>query len=51
MDFPLHIDTISMRLPIVHFTGLRVDFFLKFDVFLSRKVVLHVIIANSAGRD
>ena len=39
MDFPIHIDTLSMGLPIVHFN----------DVFLSLIVVL--ILANSADPD
>ena len=45
MDFPLHIDTIRMGLPIVYFNGSKVKF-LNYDVFLSLKVVL--ILANSA---
>ena len=46
MDFPIHIDTISMGLPIVYFKGSQVEFSkLQYDVFLSLKIVL--IIANS----
>ena len=40
MDFPIHIDTIGMRLPIVYFKGSQVAFyFLNYDVFLYRRVV------------
>ena len=40
MDFPIYIDTISMRLPIVYFKGSQVAFnFLNYDVFLYRRVV------------
>ena len=46
MGFPIHIDTISMGLPILYFKGLQVDFS-KYDVFL--EVVL--ILANSADPD
>ena len=48
MDFPIHIDTISMVLPIVHFKGSQVEFS-KSWYFLSLKVVL--ILANSADPD
>ena len=48
MDFPIHIDTISMGLPIVYFKGSQVDF-LNYDVFLSLKIIL--IFANSADPD
>ena len=43
MDFPLHIDTVSMVLPIFYFKGSQ---FLHNDAFLFLKVVL--IFANSA---
>ena len=39
MDFPIHIDTISMGLPIMYIKGQRQSF-LNYDVFLSLKVVL-----------
>ena len=42
----MHIDTISMGLPILYFKGSHVDFFLNNDVFLSLNVVL--ILLNSA---
>ena len=45
MDFPIHIDTISMGQPILHFKRSQVES-LNFEVFLSLKVVL--ILANSA---
>ena len=45
MDFPIHIDTISMGLPIVYFKGSKVKLLI-YDVSLSMKVVL--ILANSA---
>ena len=48
MDFLLHIDTISMELPIVYFKGSQEEF-LNHDVFLSLKVVL--FLANSADPD
>ena len=48
IDFPIHIDTIKMRLTIVFFKGLQVDF-LNYDVFLSLKFVL--ILANSVDPD
>ena len=48
MDFPIHSDTLSMGLPIVHFKGSQVEFSI-FDVLLSLKVVL--ILANSAEAD
>ena len=44
MEFPIHIDTLSMELPIAHFRGL-----LDNDVFLSLKDVL--ILTNSADPD
>ena len=47
MDFPIHIDTISMGLPIVYFKGSQVEFSLL--CFLSLKVAL--ILANSADPD
>ena len=48
MDFPIHIDTISMGLPIVYFKGHRYNF-LHYDVFLSLKV--DIILANNADLD
>ena len=39
MDFPIHIDTISMGLPIVYFKGSQVKVS-NYDVLLSLKVVL-----------
>ena len=45
MDFPIHIDTISMGLQIVYFKGSQVEY-LNYDVFLSLKIVL--ILANNA---
>ena len=45
MDCPVHIDTISMGLSIVHFKGSRVEFSKFFYVFLSPKIVL--ILADS----
>ena len=44
MDFPKHIDTISLGLPIVYYKGLPVEF-QNNDIFLSLKIVL--ILANS----
>ena len=35
MDFPIHIDTVSMSLPIVYNKGTQVEYFLNYDVFLS----------------
>ena len=50
MNFPIHIDTTSMELPIVYFKGSQIEFSkLLYDVFLSLKVVL--IIANSVDSD
>ena len=60
MDFPLHIDTIIMGLPIVYFKGLQVEIsnydvkgsqveISNYDVFLSLHVVL--ILSNSADPD
>ena len=48
MDFPIHIDTICMGLPIVYLKGSQVEF-LNYDVFLSLKVIL--TFANSADQD
>ena len=48
MDFPTHIDTMSIGLPIVYFKGSGYNFLYK-GVFLSLKVVL--ILANSADPD
>ena len=47
MDFPIHIDTISMGLPMVYFKGSKVE--LNYEVFLSLKDVL--FLANSADPD
>ena len=47
MDFNIHIDTISMGLPIIHFKGSQN--FLNYDIFLSLKFVL--ALANSADPD
>ena len=47
MDFPIHIDTISMGLPIVSLKGSQVEFS-NLDLYLSLKVIL--IVANSADR-
>ena len=49
MDFPIHIDTISMGQPIVFFKGSQVEYFLYYDVYRSLKIVL--ILANSAEPD
>ena len=43
MELPIHMDAISMGLPIVYFKGSQVQFY-DYDVCLSLKVVL--IIAN-----
>ena len=48
MDFPIHIDTISMGLPIVCFKESQVEF-INYDAFLTLKIVL--TLANSAGPD
>ena len=48
MDFPIHIDTTSMGLPIDHFKGSWIEFS-KCDEFLSQKFVL--ILAHSADPD
>ena len=45
---PIHIDTLSIGLPIVHFKESQV-FFLKFDALLSLRIVL--IIANNVDPD
>ena len=45
MDFPIHIDTIIMGLPIVYFKGSQIKFSELWS-FLSLKIVL--ILANSA---
>ena len=39
MDFPIHIDTISMGQPIVYFKESQVVFSLNYDVFLSLKAL------------
>ena len=44
----MHIDRISMGLPIVYFKGSQVDF-LKYSVYLSLEIVF--ILANSAEPD
>ena len=51
IEFPIHIDTISMGLPIVYFKGSQVEFskLLSTCVFLSLKVVL--ILTNSVDPD
>ena len=46
LDFPIHIDTISMGLSIAYFKGSLVDF-LNYNVFLSLMIVL--VLENSAG--
>ena len=38
MDFPIHVDTISMNLSNLHFKGSQFDIS-KFDIFLSLKIV------------
>ena len=48
MDFPIHIDSMIMGLPIVYVKGSQF-FFQNFDVFLFLKLVL--ILANSADSD
>ena len=40
IDFPIHIDTISMGLLIMYSKGPLVELFSKFDIFLSLKIVL-----------
>ena len=47
MDFPIHIDTTSMVLPIVYFKGSQVEF--SKSLLLSLKIVL--LLANSADPD
>ena len=47
MEFPIHIETISMELPIECFKGSRVWF--SYDVFLYLKDVL--VLSSSADRD
>ena len=48
MDFPIHIDTISMGLPILYFKESQVKN-LNFNIYLSLKVFF--IFANSADPD
>ena len=48
MDFPIHIDTISMGMSIVYFKGSLVEFS-KLSLYLSLEVVL--ILAKSADPD
>ena len=48
MDYPIHIDTISVYLSNLYFEGSQVKI-LDFDVFLSLKIVF--ILANSANPD
>ena len=47
MDFSVHIDTLSMGVPIVYFMGSQIELknCLNYDVFVSLKVVF--ILANS----
>ena len=47
MDFPIHIDTTSMGLPIVYFKGAHFEF--SKNLLLSLKIVL--ILGNSADPD
>ena len=49
MDYPIHIYTISMELSILCFRGLVVKISIKFDIFLSLKIVF--ILANIADPD
>ena len=48
MDFPIHIATICLRLPIVYFKRSQVEFW-NYEVLLSLKVVF--ILANTADPD
>ena len=48
MDFPIHIDTISIGLPILYVKGSQIGFFNN-GVFQSLKV--NLILANSADPD
>ena len=48
MDYPIHIDTISMELSILYFKGLSVKISKNY-AFLSLKIVF--ILANSADHD
>ena len=48
MDYPIHIDTISMEWSILYFKGFSVNVY-KNDVFTSLKIVF--ILANSADPD
>ena len=49
MDFPIHIDAISMGLSILHFLGVKARIFLILVCFCLWKFV--VILANSADPD
>ena len=40
MELPIHYDTLSMGLSILHFKGSQVEFFLNHGVYLSLKFVL-----------
>ena len=42
MDFPIHIDAISMGLTILYFKGSQIEFLKKYDVFLPLEVVLNL---------
>ena len=49
MDFPIHVDKISMELSILYFKGLPVKILYKNEVLLSPKIAF--ILANSSGPD
>ena len=53
MDYPIHIDAISMEMSILYFMGLPVKILNKLNnVFLSPKIVyILVILANNADPD
>ena len=48
MDFPIHIDTISMGLPIVYFKGSQVEFSILWCIFVPED---HFNLASSAEAD
>ena len=48
MDFPIHIDTISMGLPIVYFKGSQVEFS---NVYVFRSLKVVIIRANRVDPD
>ena len=48
IDYPIHIDTISMELSILYFKGLQVKISIN-DAFLSLRIVF--ILANRADHD